>query len=64
MVKAERFDAGTSRAFEAVRVDSIGNNDRDRGVEASATSGVDERLKVAVAPGDQDAQAAVHERLA
>ncbi len=63
MVKAERFDAGTSRAFEAVRVGSIGNNDGDRGVEASVTSGVDERLKVAAAPGDQDAQAAVHERL-
>ena len=64
MVKAKRVDTGTPRAFEASRIGSIGNNDYDRRVEASVTSGVDERLQVAAAPGDQHAQAAVHERLA
>ena len=63
MVKAERLDAGPPRAFEAGRIGSIGNNDRDRGVETAVTSGVDERLKVAAAPRDQNAQPAVHERL-
>ena len=63
MVKAKRIDTGTLCAFEAGRIGSIGNNDRDRGVETSVTCGVDERLKVAATPGDQNAQAAVHERL-
>ena len=63
MIKADRLDTGPPRAFEARRVRSIGNNDRDCRVEAPVTSSVDQRLKVAAAPRDQNTQAAVHGRL-
>lgn len=59
MVDRERLDAGTPGAIQAGRVRAIGNDDRDCGVEASVTGGIDERLEVAASPRDQDAQAAV-----
>ena len=60
MVDAKSLDAGTPRTFEASRFGAIGNDDRDGGVEASVTNGVDQRLKVAASSRDEDAEAPVN----
>ena len=63
MVDAERLDAGLPRALEPRRVRAVRDDDGNRRVEAAVANGVDERLKVAAAPRDQDAKAPVHDRL-
>ena len=63
MVKAQRLDAGTSGVPESMRVGTIGNHDRNRGVETPVPDGIDECLKIAPAPGDENAQSAIHGRL-
>ena len=48
--------------FQPGRILSIGDDDRDRGVEPPVANGVDQRLQVAAASRDQDAKAAIHEQ--
>jgi hypothetical protein len=46
MWKDERLDACRSRPFQPCGVGSIGNHDRDLGVEPSSCHRIDDRLKV------------------
>jgi hypothetical protein len=63
MIDAERLDTGLPRARETRRVSAIRDDHRNRRLEAPVANGVDQRLKVAAAPRDQDAKATVHDRL-
>ena len=63
MVEAQRLNARAPGVRESRRVGTIGNHNRNRGVEAPVSDSIDERPKIAPAPGDEDAQSAIHGRL-
>jgi hypothetical protein len=63
MVNAQRLGAGSSGVPESRCIGTIGNHDRDCRVEASLFDSLDECLKIASAPGDQNAKAPIHGRL-
>jgi hypothetical protein len=47
---------GVARALQTRRIRAIRNDDGDGGVEAARADGVDDRLKVAAAAGNQYAE--------
>src|SRR5258706_1352478 len=64
MGEADGLDSGRPRSIQPRSTFSVGNDDRDRSVEAALRDRVDECLKIASASRDEDAEAAVHRRLA
>ena len=64
MGKADGFDSGRSRSTQPRGIFTVRDDDRDRGIEPAVRNRVDECLKIASASGDEDAESAVHCRLA
>ena len=56
MIEDGRLDAGLAGAIEAAGAGDVRDDDGNRGVEPSVGDGVDERLQVAAAARDQDAE--------
>jgi hypothetical protein len=58
----QRLDARLPRAVEAVRLRTVRDDDGNRGVERAVADGVDDRLQVAAATRDEDAEPSIHFR--
>jgi len=63
MTDNDRLDPSSTRTLEASGIVAIGNDAGDGRLEPAITDRVDERLKIAPAPRDQDTQPAIHDRL-
>ena len=63
-VEIERLDTRFARALQSGGVRAVRHDERDRRVEASGRDGVDDRLQVAPAPGDEDANSGTGVRMA
>ena len=55
-VDVNGLDAGIARALQSGRVSAIGDHDRNRRVDAAGGDGVDDRLEIAAAAGDQNGE--------
>ena len=55
MIHHQRLDAGLSRVLEPRRIGAVGDDDRNARVEPAVFDGANQRLHVAAAPGNQDA---------
>ena len=60
MRQDQRLDARALRALEPLRVCAVGDDEAYCRVEAAVSDGVDDRLKVAAAAGNQDAENGGH----
>jgi hypothetical protein len=63
MIEVKGFNPRPPRPIEPCRIAPIRDDDGDRRLEATVADGVDQRLQIAAAPRDQDAEAPVHVRL-
>jgi hypothetical protein len=54
---AQRLETCASRALQTRRVLTVRDDDGDRGVQRSVIDGVDQRLQVGAAAGDEDGDA-------
>src|ERR1700704_4287042 len=64
MREADGLDAGRPRSIQARGTFAVRDDDRNRRLEATARDRVDQRLKITSASRDEDAESAVHCRLA
>ena len=58
MIDRDRVDPRVARADESRRIGAVGDHHGDRRVEPAVPDGIDQRLQVAAAPGDEDAERA------
>ena len=63
MIETQRFDPCASGVFESRRIGTIGDYNGDRRVEMPTPDGIDKRLQIAPAPGNENAESAIHGRL-
>src|SRR5262249_31314562 len=56
----QRFDAGFPRPRQPRRVGAIGHDDGHGGVQRSRSRGVDDRVQIGSAAGNENREAAVH----
>ena len=59
-IEMDGFDAGMTRPRESRRVGAVGNDDGDRGIEATILDGIDDRLQIRAAAGYENAESAIH----
>ena len=64
MGEVDGLDAGRPRSIQARGIFTVGDDDHDRGIEAPVRDRIDECLKIAAAARYEDAESAVHCRLA
>ncbi len=68
MIDDQGFDARRLGAAQPLDAGAVGDDDRDGGAQPPGGDGVDERLEIAAAPGDEDADdagrwSAAHQRV-
>lgn len=64
MGEANSLDPGRPRSIQTRGIFTVGDDDRDRGIEPAVRDRVDECLKIASASRDENAESAVHCRFA
>ena len=60
-IEMDGCDAGVTRSRQSRRVGAVGNNDGDRGVEATILDGIDDRLQIRAAAGYENRESAIHD---
>src|SRR6202011_3699221 len=60
-IQRQGLEAGFPGAIQSRSIHPVGNHDRDRGVQHAVRYRVDDRLEIASATRDENAEAAVHD---
>ena len=60
MRETNRLDAGRARTIQSSGILAVRNDDRNRRVQSAAGNRVDQRLEIAAAAGDENAETSVN----